>query len=121
MGVRVDGNRVRVRHRKRAYGDEGLPVLTKHGNVSGFGRDIQLLESCIEREHVRVFSDWICGQHLHVCEIDHCQLVILLSRNESQSSADIEGNPVRALDSSDWIMPDNLGSSWINRYEFVLK
>src|SRR5450432_1248891 len=52
--------------------------------------------------------------------IDHCQLVIFLSHNKSQSSADIEGNPVRALDSSDWIVPDNLGSSRINRYEFVL-
>jgi len=120
MGVRVHRNRVRMRHRKRAYGDESLPVLTKDGDVSGFCRDIQLLNSRIEREYVRVFSDRICGQHLHVCEIDHCQLVIFLSRNKSQSSDDIEGNPMRALDSRDWIMPNNLGSSRINRYKFVL-
>jgi hypothetical protein len=59
MGVRVDRNRVRMRHRKRAYGDEGLPVLTKDGHVSGFCRDTQLLESSIEREHVWVFSHWV--------------------------------------------------------------
>jgi hypothetical protein len=120
MGVRVHRNRVGVRHRKRAYGDESLPVLTKHCHISGLGRDIQPLKSGIEREHIRVFSYWVCGQHLHVCEIDHRKLVIFLSRNKSQSSADIEGNPVRALDSRDWIMPNNLGSSWINRYKFAL-
>jgi hypothetical protein len=57
--------------------------------------------------------DWVRGQHLHVCEIDDCELVIFLARNQSQSSADIEGDPVRALDSRDWMMPDNLGSNRI--------
>src|SRR5450755_1677397 len=109
MGVRVDGNRVRVRHGKRAHGDKGPPVLTKDGYVSGFCRDIQLLESSIEREYVWVFSHRVHGQNLHICEIDHCKLVVFLSCYKSQSSADIEGNPVRALDSRDWIMPDNLG------------
>jgi hypothetical protein len=120
MGVRVDRNRVRVRHRKRAYDDQGLPVLAKDSHVAGFCRDIQLLESGIEREHVRVFSDWVGGQNLHVCQIDQRQLIVFLSRDKGQPSAHIEGNPVGTLDSSDWIVPDNLGSSRINRYEFVL-
>src|ERR1700692_3153317 len=102
MSIGVDRNRVRVRHRKRAYGDESLPVLAKDGYVSRFRRDIQLLESGIEREHVRIFSNWVCGQYLHVCEIDHRQLVVLFSGYKRQSCAYIERNPVRALDSGDW-------------------
>ncbi len=116
MRIRVDGNRVRVRHGKRAHGDKGLSVLTKNSHVSGFRRDIQLLESRIEREYVWVFSDWVRGQYLHICEIDHCKFVVFLSCHKSQSRAHIEGNRVRAFKSRDWIAPDNLGIGRVNRY-----
>src|ERR1700752_4473790 len=62
--IRVDGDRVRVRHEKRAHVDKGLPVLTKNSHVPGFRRDIQLLESRIEGEYVWFFSDWVRGQYL---------------------------------------------------------
>ena len=36
MRFRVDANRVRVRHGKGAFGNQGLPILVKYRHVSGF-------------------------------------------------------------------------------------
>src|SRR5712692_2354239 len=120
MGFRINANRVRVRHGKCSLQNQGLSILAKNGHIPGFCRDIQPMESRVEREYVRVSSYWVRGQYLHVGEIDHCKLVVILSRYKGQSSGHVEGNPVRALYSSHCIAPDNLGGCRVNRHKFVL-
>src|SRR5260370_38720624 len=78
------------------------------------------MESRVEREYVRVFSYWVRGQYLHVGEIDHCKLGVILSRYKGQSSGHVEGNPARALYSSHWMAPDNLGGLRRNPPKFVI-
>ena len=58
MGFRINANRVRVRHGKCSLQNQGLSILAKNGHIAGFCRDIQPMESRVEREYVRVFSYW---------------------------------------------------------------
>jgi len=111
---------MRVRHVKRTYRDKSFSVLAKDGHVSGFCRDIQLLESSIECEDVWVLPDWVHGQYFHGFEIDQCKLVVFLTCDKGQPSRQIERNPVRTLDSGYWIASDNLGSGRVNCRDFVL-
>src|SRR5260370_11999923 len=107
MGFRINANRVRVRHGKCSLQNQGLSILAKNGHIAGFCRDIQPMESRVEREYVRVFSYWVPGQYLHVGEIAHCKLVFILSRYNDQSTPHFNTTPLPPPSSIPSIAPSN--------------
>ena len=93
--IRVNTNSVSVRHEELAFTHQGLSLFSKDGDMPRFSRDIQQFQTGVECEDIRVFSDRIDRQHLHVRQVYDRELVILFSGNKRKSFRHIKRHTVR--------------------------
>src|SRR6267378_4611842 len=100
--------------------DKILSVFAKYENIAGVSGYVQLLESWIKGQHVRVFSDTMCRQDLHGIQVYDGQHVILLSGHECEPSRLIQCDSVRALNAGHRVAANDLHGCRVDYYNLVL-
>src|SRR6266436_1496517 len=112
--VRVNTDRVSVRHEKLALTHQGLSLSSKDGDVPGFSRYIQQSQAGVECEDIRVFAHWVCSQNPHARKVYDCELMVPFARNERKSLMHVKRHTVRMFDSAHRVATNDLRRRWIN-------